>query len=101
MDELLTDPAFERNVHLLRRFRNGVYHYQRDLLNERLLAFLREGEHTVPWAFLLHSEFKRVLWRLAHPPGIPLCVQDELAAMIRAETWTDSATRGWTLRGRA
>ena len=28
IDELLTDPAFEKNVQLLRRFRNGVYHYQ-------------------------------------------------------------------------
>jgi hypothetical protein len=58
VDELLTNAAFEENVQLLRRFRNGVYHYQPDLINERLLAFLHEGEHAVTWAFLLHDEFK-------------------------------------------
>ncbi len=28
VDELLTHAAFEHNLQLLRRFRNGVYHYQ-------------------------------------------------------------------------
>ena len=69
IDELLTDPAFEKNVQLLRRFRNGVYHYQPDLINERVVAFFREGEHAATWAFLLHIEFKRVVWEMAHPPG--------------------------------
>ena len=82
IDELLTDPAFDQNVQLLRRFRNGVYHYQPDLLNERVLAFLREGEHAVTWAFLLHDEFKRVVWEMAHPPGISPKSQDELADAI-------------------
>ncbi|MBI3049128.1 MAG: hypothetical protein HYY76_12550 [Acidobacteria bacterium] len=88
VDELLTDPAFEQNVQLLRRFRNGVYHYQPDLINERLLAFLREGEHAVTWAFLLHDEFKRVVWEMAHPPGLSPAVQGELAdAVERLVGW--------------
>ena len=82
VDELLTDVAFEENVQLLRRFRNGVYHYQPDLINERLLAFLREGELAVAWAFLLHDEFKRVVWEVAHPPGVSSEVQGELADTI-------------------
>jgi hypothetical protein len=82
IDELLTDPAFEQNVRLLRRFRNGVYHYQPDLINERVLAFLREGEHAVIWAFLLHDEFKRVVWEMAHPSGISPNLQDELEDAI-------------------
>ena len=82
IDELLTDPAFEQNVQLLRRFRNGVYHYQPDLINERVLAFFREGEHAAIWAFLLRGEFKRVVWEMAHPPGINPKSQDELADAI-------------------
>lgn len=82
VDELLTDPAFEQNIQLLRRFRNGVYHYQRDPINERLLAFLRQGEHAVTWAFLLHDEFKRVVWEVAHPPGVDPSVQRELEDAI-------------------
>jgi hypothetical protein len=83
VDELLTDAAFEENVQLLRRFRNGVYHYQPDLINERLLAFLHEGEHAITWAFLLHDEFKRVVWEVAHPPGVSPDVQGKLADAIR------------------
>ena len=83
VDELLTDPAFEGNVELLRRFRNGVYHYQPDLNNERVLEFFREGEHAVTWAFLLHREFKRVVWEMTHPPGIRPTSQDELEDAIR------------------
>ena len=82
VDELLTHPAFEQNVQLLRRFRNGVYHYQPDLINERVLAFFRGGEHAVTWAFLLHDEFKRVVWEVAHPPGISPKSQDELEDAI-------------------
>lgn len=83
VDELLDDPAFQQNVQLLRRFRNGVYHYQSDLLNERLLAFLREGEHAVTWAFLVHDEFKRVIWEMAHPVGVSSGLQVEFADAIQ------------------
>ena len=83
VDELLTDPAFEQNVQLLRRFRNGVYHYQSDLISERLLTFLRQGEHAVTWAFLLHDEFKRVVWEMAHPRGLDPTLQSELADTIQ------------------
>lgn len=84
VDELLNDPAFEANVRLLRRLRNSVYHYQSDLICQRLLAFLREGEYTVTWAFLLHDEFKRVLWEVAHPPHVNLELQSQLAEGIRS-----------------
>lgn len=83
VDELLTDCDFQQNLKLLRRFRNGVYHYQKTLINNRLLGFLREGTSTVPWAFLVHSEFKRVLWELVHPNTVPHGLQAALADEIR------------------
>jgi hypothetical protein len=82
VDELLTDSAFTRNLDLLRRFRNGVYHYQPDLISDKLLGFLREANQTVTWAFLVHSEFKRVLWELAHPAGLPAEKQTELTDLL-------------------
>jgi hypothetical protein len=83
VDELLTDPAFERNLQLLRRFRNGVYHYQQKLIDDRLIGFLSECTNTIPWAFLVHSEFKRVLWEFVHPEGLTPNIQDEMADGIR------------------
>ncbi|OFW11266.1 MAG: hypothetical protein A3G20_08395 [Acidobacteria bacterium RIFCSPLOWO2_12_FULL_59_11] len=44
---------------LLRRYRNGVYHYQPRIIEPRLLDFLNESERTVPWVDTLHHEFLR------------------------------------------
>lgn len=91
IDELLTDPAFQRNVDLLRRFRNGVYHYQPVNINERLLDFLREGEVAVAWAFLVHDEFKRVVWEVAHPGRGSQALQKEFAdAVLGIVGWLPS-----------
>lgn len=45
VDKLLDSP----NVELLRRYRNGAFHFQKDYNDDRFLAFMREGEKTVPW----------------------------------------------------
>src|ERR1700688_3247229 len=44
----LTDTAIDEllqssNVELLRRYRNGVFHFQRDYNDERFRAFMEEG----------------------------------------------------------
>jgi hypothetical protein len=39
--------------------------------------------YAVTWAFLLHDEFKRVVWEMAHPPGISPKSQDELEDAIQ------------------
>ena len=43
----------------LRRYRNGVYHYQPRLIEPRLLDFLAEADQNVPWVDTLHDEFLR------------------------------------------
>ncbi len=84
VEELLTDPAFESNVSLLRRFRNGVYHCQKTLTDERLIGFLAESSRTVPWANLVHLEFKRIVWEYAHASGYPEPIADRLASAIES-----------------
>lgn len=55
---------------LLRRFRNGVYHFQPRIIESRLLGFLAEVERTVAWVELLHLEFLRFFWDFVHSiPG--------------------------------
>lgn len=83
VEELLTDPAFESNCALLRRCRNGVYHYQSDVLNHKLLGFVSKTELTFPWVFLVHDEFTRLAFEIAHPPGLPVGLQDEFATNAR------------------
>jgi len=72
VEELLTD-----------HFRNGVYHFQESLVDKRLVGFLADASRTVPWAFLVHSEFKRVLWEISHPVDLPAQCREEMADSIR------------------
>ena len=60
----LSDPSVDelievapRYVDLLRRYRNGVCHYQPNLIESRFLDFLGEGEGSVFWTHLLHDAF--------------------------------------------
>ena len=46
-------------VDLLRRFRNGVFHYQRNYFDERFWNFIEEGERSAAWVRDLNKEFGR------------------------------------------
>lgn len=57
----LSDPKIDKlihsdNVHLLRKFRNTVYHYQRDYYDKRYLEFLQGAMEKVPWIWELNRE---------------------------------------------
>jgi len=45
IDRLLDSP----NVDLLRRYRNGVFHFQSDYSDDRFTDFMHEGKHAVQW----------------------------------------------------
>ena len=55
IDLLLESP----NVDLLRRYRNGVFHFQKEYFDERFVALIRDGENVVPWIRQLRKEFSR------------------------------------------
>ena len=44
-------------VGLLKRFRNGVFHFQRSMYDERFLGMMREGVESARWARELHEAF--------------------------------------------
>jgi hypothetical protein len=60
IDSLLSNPPGHSD--LLRRCRNGVYHFQPDLLSRRLHEFLGAAKSAYAWAHALHFEFIRVFW---------------------------------------
>jgi len=62
----LTDPDIDKllessNVDLLRRFRNGVFHFQRDYYDKRFVEFLTDGEDVVGWVRDLNDHLGRFL----------------------------------------
>jgi len=57
VDRLLAHPRGFRN--LLRRYRNGVFHFQESLLDRRLRDLLEEGAAHAYWVRALHDELIR------------------------------------------
>ena len=60
----LTDPVIDGllrspNVDLLRRYRNGVFHFQRKFYDERFWDLMLAGRESVEWVSQLHREFRR------------------------------------------
>jgi len=56
----LSDPAVDtllrsRNVALLKRYRDGVYHFQPEYYDERFMAFIVKGEHVAQWVRTLNA----------------------------------------------
>ena len=65
IDMILSSP----NVHLLRRFRNGVFHYQRNYSDPRFLDLVL-AHGVVPWVRQLNLAFGRYfLQKLASSAG--------------------------------
>ena len=48
-----------KNVGLLKRYRNGVFHFQRNYDDKRFLNFITQGENCVEWIRQLNREFGR------------------------------------------
>jgi hypothetical protein len=66
IDSLLTSP----NIDLLRRYRNGVFHFQRDYFDERFIEFIRNGINCVEWIRNLNREFGRYFLEWYKTKGI-------------------------------
>lgn len=52
VDDLLQSP----NVELLKRFRHGTFHFQKNYFDGRFTTFWEESEDTVPWVRNLNRE---------------------------------------------
>ena len=55
IDQLLASP----NVRLLKRYRHGVFHFQKKYSDERFIEFMRDGDNEVHWVRTLNLEFGR------------------------------------------
>lgn len=47
VDGLLDSP----NLELLKRYRNGVFHFQKDYFDDRFIDFMTKGRDTASWVF--------------------------------------------------
>jgi len=54
IDKLLDSP----NVNLLKQYRNGVFHFQKDYFDKRFLGFIKSSD-SPDWVFELRNEFSR------------------------------------------
>lgn len=57
IDKLLEE--HEALLALLKRYRNGVFHFQTNILDDRFTGFVKTKDNSYLWARLLHEEFTR------------------------------------------
>jgi hypothetical protein len=60
IDALLTSP----NVALLKRYRNGVFHFQKEYFDDRFLDFMLHGKDAAAWVSELNRAFGAFFLRL-------------------------------------
>ncbi len=53
IDSLLKSP----NVALLKKYRNGVFHFQKEYMDKRFTEFMNKGENCVKWVRELRKAF--------------------------------------------
>lgn len=63
-------------VDLLRRFRNGVFHFQRDYFDPRFTNYVKAGDPATNWADELHDEFSRYFLEWYESRGITYSLQE-------------------------
>jgi hypothetical protein len=59
----LSDPKIDKllkssNVNLLKRYRNGAFHFQKNYWDDRFMGFISSSD-SVPWVRELREEFSR------------------------------------------
>lgn len=60
-----------RNVELLQRYRNGVFHFQKNYFDDRFLGFMRDATEPVEWITALNEAFSSFfLKRFADERGV-------------------------------
>ena len=64
IEQLLQSP----NVGLLRRYRNGVFHFQKDYHDQKFIAFMQKGTDSVAWVRSLNLQFGRYFLSSSQPP---------------------------------
>lgn len=86
IDELLETGS--RYKDLLRRYRNGVYHYQPRFNERRLFDFVDEGKDAIYWTDALQLEFCRFYWELVE--SLPAGLVDLRKDIFKVVGWIPS-----------
>lgn len=58
-DEKIDELLKSKNVKLLKRYRNGVFHFQKEYYDKRFTKLMTEGEDIAVWIRDLRDEFSR------------------------------------------
>lgn len=76
-DEKIDNLLTSKNIDLLRRYRNGVFHFQTEYYDDRLITFIKDGENCVEWIRELNNEFGRYFLDFFKPSNLTEDLNDE------------------------
>lgn len=95
LDKLLS--LYPENVKALQRCRNAVYHFQAEVLDQRILRCIANENEVMIWSIALHFEFQRYLLNFPYSFSGSHREQEELAdEMEKCVGWwpTDTGSAG-------
>lgn len=58
-DQNIDNLLRSRNVALLKRYRNGIYHFQKNYYHSKFMDLIAKGQNVAAWVRSLNSEFGR------------------------------------------
>jgi len=58
-DDIIDNLLISSNVQLLKRYRNGVFHFQKEYIDKRFEEFMEQGMNAVTWVRSLNEQFGR------------------------------------------
>lgn len=64
-----------KNVELLRRYRNGAFHFQPTYFDDRFIGFMKTGEEAVTWVRTLNKAFARWFLQVFSPERLPVALR--------------------------
>ena len=75
-DTQVTPLLQSERIKLLKRYRNGVFHFQKKYFDQRFTDFLLHGEDVAQWADDLHSAFSKYFLKWNQKRGVKVSITD-------------------------
>ena len=90
----LVDPTVESlimedRLRLLRRYRNGVFHFQKTYFDRRFTEFIERGDEIGDWADELHLSFSKHFIKWYRKKGMRYNVTSDADGEQSIEIWKD------------
>lgn len=92
VDSSVESLLLEDHLRFLRRYRNGVFHFQRTYFDRRFTEFIDRGDEIGDWADDLHLAFSKYFMKWYRKKGIRYTVTSDADSELLLEIWREQGS---------